>query len=111
MNTKLSEAEVGEMMEETTVPIEGDQPTLADLVKDIQVAHKELDDYKRGALTLNQALDERLQQAEQNDEQELIEVLETMKESAFGIYLRIHRGDLELTGGRDGEYKDYFGGE
>jgi hypothetical protein len=98
-----------EVMTETTLNVEGENLTLAELFQDIDAAHNEIDQYKSGALTLNQALDERLQKAKKNAESdEKIALLEDMKDAAFGIYLRIHRGDLELTGGRGGEYSGYF---
>jgi len=101
-------AELKRLMNETTVEIGGGDETLADLVGDIKKAHQELDAYKSGALTLSNALDERILMAKGEDDEQLIEILEGMKESAFGVYLRLQRGDLELLGERDGKHSGYF---
>jgi hypothetical protein len=97
-----------ELIENTTLSVAEDELTLAELIKDIQVAHKELDEYKSGALVLNQALNERIQEAEKEDDEQLIEVLNTLQHSAFGVYLRVTRGDDELVGDREGDYEGYF---
>jgi hypothetical protein len=46
--------------------------------------------------------------AKGEDDEQLVEILEGMKESAFGVYLRLQRGDLELLGERDGKHSGYF---
>jgi hypothetical protein len=101
--------EMGEVMNDVSVEIGGDTQPLSALVKDIQTGHKELDDYKSGSLALTQALDERIEVAESDDSPEfLLEILHDLRDTAFGIYLRIQRGDEELVGDRDGEYSGHF---
>jgi hypothetical protein len=97
-----------ERIENTTIQVGENEQSLGELIKDVQMAHKEIDEYKSGALVLNQALNERLTQAEKENDTQLIEVLETLQHSAFGIYLRVIRGDDELVGIRDGNYSGYF---
>ncbi|AAL54962.1 hypothetical protein HfxHF1_300 [Halophage HF1] len=100
--------ELKRLMNETTVDIGGEDETLADLVGDIKTAHQELDAYKSGALKLSNALDERIMMAKGDEDEQLIEILEGLKESSFGVYLRLQRGDLELLGERDGKHSGYF---
>jgi hypothetical protein len=101
--------EMGEVMNDVSVEIGGDAQPLSALVQDIQMGHKELDDYKSGSLALTQALDERIDVAESDESPEfLLEILNDLRDTAFGIYLRIQRGDEELVGDRDGEYSGHF---
>lgn len=86
---------------------EGEVPLTAVMV-DILVAHGELDDYREAGLRMTQQLKERRMEAERNDNAEAVALLQELEESAYGIYLRLRRGDAELTGDRDGEYSDYF---
>ena len=87
---------------------DGEQMSLADATKDLAQSHEELDSYKRGALTMCSAIDERLQQAENDGNDALAAILREMKRTAFGVYLRVQRGDEELLGDRDGEYSGFF---
>ncbi|AGM11040.1 hypothetical protein HCTV-8_gp63 [Haloarcula virus HCTV-8] len=100
--------ELKRLMNETTVEIGGEDERLSDLVGDIKKAHQELDAYKSGALKLSNALDERILMAKGDEDEQLIEILEGLKDSAFGVYLRLQRGDLELLGERDGKHSGYF---
>ena len=87
---------------------DGEPMTLADVIDDLAQSHEELDQYKRGALTMCSIIDERLQEAEAADADALAAVLRETKRTAFGVYLRVQRGDEELIGDRDGEYSGYF---
>ena len=79
------------------------------IMLDLAVGHNELEQYKQGALSLHKAVDERLQEEEQlNPNSVEVDVLNEVKEAAFGLYLRIQRGDEELHGNRDGKYSGYF---
>ena len=100
--------ELKRLMNETTVEIGGENERLSDLVGDIKTAHQELDAYKSGALKLSNALDERILMAKGDEDEQLVEILEGLKESSFGVYLRLQRGDLELLGERDGKHSGYF---
>lgn len=82
---------------------------LAAIMTDLAVGHNEIEQYKKGALSLYQAIDERLQEEKKrNPDSEEVAVLREVKCSAFGLYLRIQRGDEELHGERDGRYSGYF---
>lgn len=101
------------LIEDVTVEVGGDDIPLAALMKDIEVAHQELDEYKNGSLVASEALDEKIAQATINDNVELKNLLIDVKDAAFGVYLRVQYGDLELLGKRneDAEYYDYFSDE
>jgi len=82
--------------------------TLAEIVLDVMVAQKEIEDYKRGSLSLFQNLDERQVEAEANGNEKTAAVIEEVKETTLGVYARIQRGDAELHGDRNGPFSDYF---
>jgi len=87
---------------------DGEMPLNA-IMLDLAVGHNEIEQYKKGALSLTDAVDERLQEEEErNSDSEEAEVLKEVKKAAFGLYLRIQRGDEELHGHRDGDYSGYF---
>lgn len=87
---------------------DGEMPLNA-IMLDLAVGHNEIEQYKQGALTLHKAVDERLQEEEKrNPDSKTCDVLREVKKSAFGLYLRIQRGDQELHGERDGKYSGYF---
>jgi hypothetical protein len=98
------------LIEDVTVEVAGDDVPLASLMQDIETAHKELDEYKNGSLVASEALDEKIAQATINGNEELKELLIDVKDAAFGVYLRVQYGDLELLGNRnpDAEYHGYF---
>lgn len=100
--------EANTLLEDVTVTVQGDERSLADVMKDLSVAHAELDAYKQGSMALSTALDERTIQAEMDGDRELQAALREIKRKAFSVYLRIQRGDEELTGERDGKYSGYF---
>jgi PAS domain S-box-containing protein len=86
----------------------GEMPLNA-IMLDLAVGHNELEQYKEGALSLHKAVDERLQEEEQhNPDSKECDVLREVKKAAFGLYLRLQRGDAELHGKRDGKYSGYF---
>lgn len=96
---------VEQLIEAKEVSVGGTDTPLKALISDIQTAHAELDEYKSGSLTLAQDLSEAAKEAE---DEVLQAILSDMSDGAFGVYLRLHRGDLELLGGREGEYSDFF---
>lgn len=96
---------VERLIEAKEVSVGGTDTPLKALISDIQTAHAELDEYKSGSLTLAQDLSEA---AKETDDEVLQAILSDMSDGAFGVYLRLHRGDLELLGGREGEYSDFF---
>lgn len=101
--------EAKRLLEETHIESAGgNSASLGEILRDIKTAHDELDSYKAGSLALSQDLDERKSQAITDGDVVLAQLCQDMQESAFAVYLRIQRGDLELTGERDGEYSDYY---
>jgi len=97
--------QVSELMQSETVELDGIESPLSDIVADIQTAHKELDEYKAGSLNLAQELSEA---ADEADNEVLQAMLGDMSDAAFGVYLRLHRGDMELLGEREGKYSDFL---
>lgn len=98
------------LIEGVTCEVAGDDVPLAAVMKDVETAHKELDEYKNGAIVVSDALDEKIAQAAINDNDELKELLIDVKDAAFGVYLRVQYGDLELLGERNesSQYHGYF---
>lgn len=97
--------QVSELMQSETMELKEQDIPLSQLISDIQTAHKELDEYKSGSLSLAQDLSEA---ADETDDETLKAVLSDMSDGAFSVYLRLHRGDKELTGGREGEYSGFL---
>jgi hypothetical protein len=61
---------------------------------DLVVGENEVTKYKKGALSLHQAIDERLEEEEQrNPDSEEVAVLREAREAAFSLYERIQNGD------------------
>jgi hypothetical protein len=82
---------------------------LSAIMLDLAVGHNELEQYKEGALSLHEAVDQRLmEEQENNPNSKEVDVLKEVKETAFGLYLRLQRGDEELHGNREGKYSGYF---
>lgn len=104
----LSKDEVQEIVTNTRLSNGKDEMTLEAAMLDLAVAHKELEEYKKGAIALYQRLDERLHEAEAAENDDLAKVLEEVKKTAYGVYLRLHRGDAELLGEREGKFSGYF---
>lgn len=101
-----AEAEqVSELMQSESIEVGGVEATLSELIGDIQKAHAEMDEYKQGSLALAQNLSEA---AKETDDETLRAILSDMSDGAFGVYLRLSRGDKELLGERDGEYSGFL---
>jgi len=105
IQTDVDGDEVTELMQSETVVVGGNDTTLANVVSDIKKAHQELDEYKQGSLSLAQTLSEAADDAES---EKLETILKDMSDDAFGAYLRLHRGDSELLGKRNGEYSGFL---
>jgi hypothetical protein len=105
---KLDDAAVADIIENTRVENGDSEMPLKAAMLDLAVAHKELEEYKEGALAMYQHLDERLHEAEAAGNDEVAHVLREVKKTAYGVYLRLHRGDAELVGDRGGKFADYF---
>jgi hypothetical protein len=101
----VGEGDVSELLESNTVEHGGKEMRLSKLIGDIQTAHKQLDEYKAGSLSLAQTLSEA---AQETDDETLRAILSDISDESFGVYLRLHRGDMELLGERDGEYSGHY---
>lgn len=105
----ISEEELKEITQNVRVDCPDGEMPLNAIMMDLAVGHNELEQYKQGALTLHQCLDERLEEEQKrNPNSKACDVLEAVKDTAFGLYLRLQRGDKELHGERDGQYSGYF---
>jgi hypothetical protein len=68
--------------------------TVEEVMLDLVVGENEVTKYKKGALSLHQAIDERLEEEEQrNPDSEEVAVLREAREAAFSLYERIQNGD------------------
>jgi len=106
---EISPSEVAELTQNIRVDGPGGEMPLSAIMLDLTMGHSELEQYKKGALSTYEAVDERLQEEEErNPDSRECDVLEEVKKSALGLYLRIQRGDEELDGDRDGKYSGYF---
>lgn len=105
---EIPDDRVAEITESVRVESPSGELPLGDVMVNLALAHKDLHDTKKASLSLYQALDERKHEAEADGNAEVAEVLENVKKTAFGVYLRLQRGDLELLGERDGTYCGYF---
>jgi PAS domain-containing protein len=83
--------------------------TLAQIMLDLTRGHNDLEQYKRGSLAVYEALDSRLAEEEKrNPDSAECEIIREVKRTAFGLYLRVQRGDMELHGDRSGRYSGYY---
>jgi hypothetical protein len=94
-----------ELLETETLSVGGVESPLGEIVEDIQNAHAEIDQYKRGSLHLAKNLEEAAEETEDDVHEQ---ILRDMHEAAFAAYLRILRGDSEILGDREGEYSEYL---
>jgi PAS domain S-box-containing protein len=106
---ELDENLVAEVTQNIRIEAPDENFTLQEIILDTMVSHNQLEDMKKGGLTLYKVIDERLQEEEERNPDSIeCEVLEAVKRSVFGLYLRVQRGDKELKGDRPGRYSNYF---
>lgn len=109
---ELADDEISEVLTSTEIDTpDGETATLAEVAADLVVAHEEIEAYKNGALAYCQYLDEAIIEHEVAENDEVVQILEELKRTAFGVYLRVKRGDAELLGERDGKYSGYYADE
>lgn len=109
---ELAEDEISEVLTSTEIDTpDGETATLAEVAADLVVGHEEIESYKNGALAYSQYLDEAIIEHEVAGNDDVVQILQELKRTAFGIYLRIKRGDDELLGDRDGKYSGYYDDE
>lgn len=105
----ISDSRVKEISQNIRVDCPSGEIPLEKMMLDIIVGHQELNQYKKGALTFYSCLSERLEEEKEiNPDSDECVVLEEIKDSAFGLYLRLHRGDMEVNGDREGKYSGYL---
>lgn len=101
--------ELNQIVKNMRVDAPGGTMPLSAIMLDLAVGHNELEQYKEGALSLHEAVDQRLKEEQtKNPDSKECDVLREVKDTAFGLYLRLQRGDEELHGNRDGKYSGYF---
>jgi PAS domain S-box-containing protein len=85
---------ISEITENLRVDTSGGTMTLDEIMLDLTVGEDEVTKYKKGALSLHQAIDERLEEEEKrNPNSEEVAVLREVGEAAFSLYERIQNGD------------------
>lgn len=105
----LSTDELQEIVQNIRIDSPKGKITLNEVMLDLAVGHNQIEQYKNGGLSLQKAVDQRLKEEEKdNPDSKGCAVLREVRDSAFGLYLRIQRGDKELHGNREGEYSGYF---
>lgn len=86
----ISAERVDEISNNVRVDCPGGKMQLNEIMFDLMEGQCELDQFKRGAITLHQCLDERLEEEEKhNPDSDACEVIESLKESAMKMYNRI----------------------
>jgi PAS domain S-box-containing protein len=105
----VTDKELEEVVDNVRVEGPEQDIPLAAIMLDVTEGHTDLEQYKLGAYSLYEAVDERLaEENEQNPDSTTAKVLEEVKDATYGLYLRVQRGDAELEGQRGGEYSGYF---
>jgi len=108
-DTDLADEKVGKISKNVRVEAPSGQLSLSAIIVDLAKAHNEIEQYKVGAYSLYAALNDRLEEEmQENPNSDRVEVIRHTRDTAFGVYLRVTRGDEELHGNRDGEYSGYF---
>lgn len=105
----VPDAEIEEVVDNVRVEGPGGDIPLAAIMLDVTEGHNDLEQYKLGAFSLYEAVDERLaEENEKNPGSTTAKVLEEVKDACYSLYLRVHRGDAELEGDREGKFSGYF---
>jgi len=93
----VDDEELEEVMQNVRVQSPDGKLTLEEIMLDLTVGHNEVEQYKQGALTLSQAVDERLEE-EPDPNSTTALVLKEVKDAAFTLYTRIQYGDEQVNG-------------
>lgn len=105
VDVEADQETVNELLQSETITVGENETSLGDVMSDIQTAHKELDEYKAGSMSLAKSLSEASDEA---DDEVLKAILADMSNGSFAVYLRLHRGDMELMGDREGEHSGFL---
>lgn len=105
VDVEADEETINELLQSETVTVGTVETPLSDIISDIQTAHKGLDEYKSGSMSLAKTLSEA---ADETDDEVLTALFADLSDGAFTIYLRLQRGDMELLGDRNGEYSGFL---
>jgi len=101
--------EIAEISNNIRIDAPSGEMTLGAIMLDLAVMHNEVEQTKQGAYNLYVALDDRLAEEERRDGNDVVcDIIREAKETAFGLFLRIERGDEELHGDRPGKHSGYF---
>lgn len=85
----IDRVELNDMAQNIRVDTPDGQMCVAEIILDITTGHNEIEQYKEGALTLTEAIDNRLREEEKhNPDSPEVAVLGEAKDAAFGLYER-----------------------
>jgi hypothetical protein len=82
---------LADLIEAETVNHGSREMEVTDIVHDLAVAQRELEQYRRGALALAASLDDKLAEAEAAGDGERADALRRLKRSAMDVYGRVER--------------------
>lgn len=106
---ELDADEIREVAKNVRIQSPDGEISLAEVMLDLAAAHNELEQLKTSAISIHEAVDERLQEEQlHNPDSDACAVLEEVSKTARGLFLRVHRGDQELHGNREGKYSGYY---
>ena len=77
------------LIEAESVRYGGEEMDVTDIVHDLAVAQRELEQYRRGALALAASLDDKVLEAEAAGDVERADALRRLKRSAMDVYGRV----------------------
>lgn len=90
----LGDSEVAEIVQNLRVDAPSGEMPLNAILYDLMVAHNKIEQYRKAALTMHKAVDERLQEAESVDaDSPQCDVLEETKDTAMHLYERLQEGE------------------
>ena len=110
---ELADEQIAELAKEVMVDGPEGEESLDTIMTDIAAGHNEIQQYKLGALALSKRLEERAKEERNKPGRggadcPRCDAIEAVQESAMALYLRIERGDAELTGREDGKHSGRF---
>ena len=79
------------LIEAETVNHGSREMEVTDIIQDLAVAHRELEQYRRGALALAASLDDKVLEAEAAGDGERADALRRLKRSAMDVYGQVEK--------------------
>lgn len=91
---EMDSGRLSEITENIRIETSSGTMTVEEVMFDLMVGENEVTKYKKGALSLHQAIDERLEEEmKRNPDSEEVAVLKEARDAAFSLYERIQNGD------------------